>query len=89
MGKNTHKIKNSTQYSWILFFYSSNLRNISISDYLNANCTVGVKKVICVSHGFLHSEHHAVQTIFHELFVKSHELGDESFQVVDGFVAHL
>lgn len=37
----------------------------------------------------LHSEHHAVQTIFHELLVKGHELGDESFQVVDGFAAHL
>lgn len=38
---------------------------------------------------YLHSEHHAVQTIFHELLVNSHELGDECFKVVDSFVAHL
>lgn len=37
----------------------------------------------------LHSEHHAIQTIFHELLVKGHELGGEGFQVVDGFVAQL
>lgn len=37
----------------------------------------------------LPSEHHAVQTVFHELLVKSHELGDKGFQVVDGFAAQL
>lgn len=37
----------------------------------------------------LHSEHHAVQTILHELLVKGHELGDEGFQMVDGFAAQL
>lgn len=34
-------------------------------------------------------EHHAVQTVFHKLFVHSHELGDEGFQVVDGLAAQL
>lgn len=34
-------------------------------------------------------EHHAIETVFHELLVHGHELGDESFKVVDGLVAQL
>lgn len=35
------------------------------------------------------SEHHAIQTVFHKLLVHCHELGGESFKVVDSFVAQL
>lgn len=34
-------------------------------------------------------EHHAIETVLHELLVHGHELGHESFQVVDGLAAQL
>lgn len=34
-------------------------------------------------------EHHAIETIFHELLVHGHEPGDEGLEVVDGLVAQL
>lgn len=71
------------------FYYVHVKEHISL--FLNANCPdgVGMQGDKFGSQVYLHSEHHAIQTIFHELLVNSHELGDERLKVVDSFAPHL
>lgn len=77
------------QNSLLRFYYVHFKEHISL--FLNANCPdgVGMQGDQFGSQVCLHSEHHAIQTIFHELLVNSHELGDERLKVVDSFAAHL
>lgn len=63
---------------------------------LNAKCLVGAGKHselvsprVSVLSVCLESKHHAIQTVFHELLVNSHELGSKGLKVVDSLVAQL